>query len=179
MDTAWINAWLAYVHYSKGISPRPGPINNNVLITADHENKRWVAKDGLIMASGKRAADYRRVSKACWEVMNLYYPKSGPVITSKFTPGDPASLTGLYDTSVWVIKREYVEAPSKKKKKRDIPDGRGLSIEDSMGLGIKMGDIKVDDKLQPIAANGKDQSSDATVPQTHIDDQMVEDLLFS
>lgn len=52
----------------------------------DHENKKWVAREGLTLATAKRAGDYRRVTATVWKVILKLYPGSGPAITGTFDP---------------------------------------------------------------------------------------------
>lgn len=98
MDTAWLNAWLAYVHLLKGVSPAPGPCSNERLLVADHEKEAWVTRDDLVMAAGNRPGDYRRVSPQTWEILCKYYPNSGPAIRATFKKVASCSDINLFIT---------------------------------------------------------------------------------
>lgn len=120
IDTAWLNAWLAFSHLSAGVSPSPGPCDNLRLLVENHEEKRWEAKPGLVMAAGMRGGDYRRVSRQAWEQFVSLYPGSGPTIIGNFTRDDPAKSHGRYDTSNWRIDKQYEPKKEKKHKKRKV-----------------------------------------------------------
>jgi hypothetical protein len=84
MDSTWIAAWFAYVHYEVDTAPHPGPCRNERLLVPDFKNNVWVPKERLIMSSKKRSGDYRRVSRKTWELYCEFYPGSEPTITMLF-----------------------------------------------------------------------------------------------
>jgi hypothetical protein len=85
LDTAWMNAWLQFVHYNKHVSPNPGPCRNDDLLKWDHKEKRWIAKEGLVLSTKDKPGHYCRVSKECWAVFVENYPDSGPTIIHDLT----------------------------------------------------------------------------------------------
>lgn len=159
VETAWVNAWLAYAHYGRGVSPYPGPVNNNSLIVEDPVKEAWVPKQGLLMATAGRAGDYRKVTKECWEVIEKFYKGSGPVILAKFSKEDPGHASGLYDTSNWTVTKEYVKNDKKRKKKKkkkvkQVSDERsGSQASVDLGqTGIKMSSLQKPVVKEPLSA---------------------------
>lgn len=86
MDTAWLAAWLAFVHLDKLNAPAPGPCRNNRLIEWDAVQGKYVGRHGLMMSSKNWAGDFRRVSRETWLKFNEFYPDSGPAITIEYNP---------------------------------------------------------------------------------------------
>lgn len=84
MDTAWLAAWLAYVHLDKFNAPAPGPCRNNRLIEWDALENKWIGRHGLMMSTKNSAGDFRRVSRETWQKFKEFYPNSGPSITMEF-----------------------------------------------------------------------------------------------
>jgi hypothetical protein len=84
INSAWVQAWLLYVHSNKNINPNPGPCRNDCLLTPAEDNSIWVPKENLIMGRKEIPGDYRRISKECWEIYCELYPGSGPAIYVEF-----------------------------------------------------------------------------------------------
>ena len=84
MDTAWIESWLAYTYYNKGVSPNPGPCRNNRLIEWNDETLNWNIRSNLDIATASFKGDYRKVSSETWFAFKKYYPNSGPAITFQY-----------------------------------------------------------------------------------------------
>lgn len=84
IETAWLNSWLAFAHYSDGISPAPGACDNTRLLVENHELCVWEPKEDLVMATAARGGHYRRISQQAWETFVKLYPGSGPPIVSNF-----------------------------------------------------------------------------------------------
>lgn len=79
-----MNAWLMYVHLNKNINPNPGPCRNECLLDHNDPPTAWIPKKDLIMARKDKEGDYRRISKATWDLFCELYPGSGPAITVNF-----------------------------------------------------------------------------------------------
>lgn len=79
-----MNAWLMYCHLNKNVNPNPGPCRNECLLESNQELTGWIPKSELVMARKDKEGDYRRISKATWEVFCELYPGSGPAIRVKF-----------------------------------------------------------------------------------------------
>jgi hypothetical protein len=84
LDSSWMNGWLYFTHYDRNVSPNPGPCHNDELVKYDHNKKRWVAKEGLVMQLKDKPGNYTRVSKEVWDVFAECYPGSGPRIMAIF-----------------------------------------------------------------------------------------------
>lgn len=84
IETAWLTAWLAYVHHDKHIAPAPGPCRNDRLIIWDPLQNLFVGRPGLVMAHKNCAGDFRRISRETWQKFKEFYPESGPSITMEF-----------------------------------------------------------------------------------------------
>lgn len=154
MDSVWVHSWLLFVHLDPDNSPAPGPCRNDRLITTrltdlhKRGSSRIKAKPNLIMATQKRAGDYRRVTRETWEMFKSLYAGSGPDIIAVF-PGivktTPESMKernvldtdivgaevgleadGRYDTSTWVIR----ESAAKKER-------GGLNVEKVLQDGVE------------------------------------------
>ncbi|KAJ1462605.1 hypothetical protein M885DRAFT_584323 [Pelagophyceae sp. CCMP2097] len=99
IDAAWMRAWLAFAHFSKGASPAPGPVRNVVLLL-DTPAEVPSIKPGLVAESKLKDKDgvrghYRRVSPRVWAELCALYPGSGPSITVSGPPFE--------DTARWVV----------------------------------------------------------------------------
>jgi hypothetical protein len=79
-----MNAWMLYCHLNKDVNPNPGPCRNECLLDLDEYGEAWVSKPGLVMARKDKEGDYRRISKAAWDVFCELYPGSGPQIKIAF-----------------------------------------------------------------------------------------------
>ena len=144
MDSAWVQSWLLHVYLDPDNAPGPGPCRNDRLcVNRDHLSSssfstskristRLKAKDRLVMATAKRAGDYRRVCEKTWRVFQELYPGSGPSIIAKFPEIVPSTdenrkkfniadgerigaelgldNLGRYDTTGWIVLEEAAEA---------------------------------------------------------------------
>jgi hypothetical protein len=128
LDSTWVHSWLLYVYLDVDNAPGPGPCRNDRLLEmpapGDYLPPSKVRRD-LVMATARRAGDYRRVCKETWDAFQELYPGSGPEIVAKFpsivaaTPeakerfkvGETEKIgaelglqaDGRYDTSSWVV----------------------------------------------------------------------------
>lgn len=107
VESNWINAWLAFVHFNQ-FSPAPGKIHNSNLITIeydDNNNQVRIPKSGLELASTSKAGHFRVVRESVWKLYCELYPGSGPKITvSGETPED---------TSTWNIDLDFYNQQEK------------------------------------------------------------------
>lgn len=111
INTSWMNAWLMYCHLNKNVNPNPGPCRNECLLESNQASTGWVSKSDLVMARKDKEGDYRRISKATWEVFCELYPGSGPAIRVNFYENEEHKYDGLYDTSDWIIDQTNYKAP--------------------------------------------------------------------
>jgi hypothetical protein len=81
VDTAWIWAWLHFVHYDRDICPHPGPCRNDALLKYNSHTNMWSPRPGLVSTRKLVGGHYAKVSYEIWEVFREYYPTAGPVIT--------------------------------------------------------------------------------------------------
>jgi len=128
MDSTWVHSWLLYVYLDVDNAPGPGPCRNDRLLEmpapGDYSPPSKVRRD-LVMATARRAGDYRRVCKETWDAFQELYPGSGPEIMAKFpsivatTPetkekfkvGETEKIgaelglqaDGRYDTASWIV----------------------------------------------------------------------------
>jgi len=126
MDSAWIEAWLAYVNINKGIAPCPGSCNNTRLIIYDYQLQKYVKRPGLIMAVQDRGGDFRRVSEEVWLKFKEYYPESGPAISMVYSEDDAAS-----ENCEWNVLDTMDPPIDKDKKKRKLNFPNFLSKKDN------------------------------------------------
>jgi hypothetical protein len=140
MDSAWVEAWLAYALDRNGICPDPGPCYNYRLLRIEDEpgenHGKLVPRDNLIMANSSESGHFRRVSKEAWEAFQNIYDeeenelddgrlvgKCGPIITMEWTPasgghgGYEYLNDGRVDLTSWTIEQKI---PKEEKKKRFI-----------------------------------------------------------
>ncbi len=145
VDSSWIAAWLAYVHFDTAIAPAPGPCRNDRLLAWSDDECKYIGRFGLFMAVKNRAGDYRRVSKATWDKFCSFYPGSGPSITMELSK-EIMNETGIYDTSKWnvVDPPPPPERTQKKKKKRF-----GFRNKKNKGGGKDDDTTRTDDDDQP------------------------------
>lgn len=119
IDATWVNAWLAYVHYAKNISPAPGPVDNTTLLRLSTEPdgvaRKWVPRDGLISAQKSKVGHYRRITKEAWLIYMELYPASGPEIHMTYT----SNKDHKDDTSTWIISTSHM--PEEKSKRKPKP----------------------------------------------------------
>lgn len=150
IDSTWVNAWLAYVHYAKNVSPAPGPVDNTTLLRLatdpDGLTRRWIPRDGLISAQKSKAGHYRRITKEAWLIYVELYPASGPEIRMTY-----ASNKELRDdNSTWVISPTHFPNDKKKRKvKKSSTLGRMFSSRNMTSNGqsnnIQLNDVDDDD----------------------------------
>ena len=168
MDSAWIEAWLAYTHGDKTMAPAPGPCRNHRLITFDYAEGKWKGRFGLWMARKEQGGDFRRVSKEVWEQFVSYYPGSGPAISMTFDAGK-MDASGVYDTSTWTIVNPPPSPKEKKKKKIQL---KRLSL-----LGNDKGDKNGKDKEMKAEGNsGKLENGESKLP---ISQPLPKDIVIS
>lgn len=101
VESNWINAWLAFVHFNQ-FSPAPGKIHNSNLITIEYDENNHqvrIPKSGLEIASTSKAGHFRVVRESVWKLYCELYPGSGPKIT---VTGETPE-----DTSTWNIDLDF------------------------------------------------------------------------
>lgn len=129
VDSTWVNLWLAYVHTRRGVSPRPGPLQNAVLLqprTVEREEGSppetvFVARDNLRPERLNKRGHYRAISREAWDALASRYPGSGPLIV--------AGSRTYQDPLKWNVDQSYF-------KREDINTGV-IKRLDSVGPGLE------------------------------------------
>lgn len=111
VDARWMDHWLEFCTSKRRMAP-PGPIDNSWML---HAHKRHLPYEGLTLAQGKQAGDYRRVGHECWDqLMRLY--GGGPAV---YVDGPPVE-----DLSRWVVRfgHQVATKSSVRRAYRHIPN---------------------------------------------------------
>lgn len=130
VDSNWINAWLAFVHFNQ-YSPAPGNINNGNLIRiiVDETGKHFrLPKEGLELASTSKPGHFRLVRESVWNLYCDLYPGSGPKIT---VVGELPE-----DTSTWSIDLKFYD--------REDTDNDNSTANIMMQPGVTREDLHLD-----------------------------------
>ncbi|CAM9237132.1 unnamed protein product, partial [Discosporangium mesarthrocarpum] len=120
IDSRWMDHWLEFCMSKRRMAP-PGPVDNSWMLHTD--KRRYTPYQGLTLAVGKSAGDYRRVGPEVWEhFMRIY--GGGPAI---YVDGPPVE-----DLSRWVVRYGHQIARDGKggrqSSRRHIPNP-GVSTE--------------------------------------------------
>ncbi|CAM9942981.1 unnamed protein product, partial [Ectocarpus sp. 6 AP-2014] len=163
VDARWMDHWLEFCTSKRRMSP-PGPIDNSWML---HSEKRHIPYEGLTLAMGKQAGDYRRVGMECWDqLMRLY--GGGPAI---YVDGPPVE-----DLSRWVVRFGHqVSAKSTYRTKRHIPNPN-ISVKSLEAAAMKwvMGwDNEEDDDGDDDYESARGSQDDSTLLTPVSDGQLL------
>ncbi|CAM9656590.1 unnamed protein product, partial [Hapterophycus canaliculatus] len=124
VDARWMDHWLEFCTSKRRMAP-PGPVDNSWML---HAEKRHIPYEGLTLALGKQAGDYRRVGPECWDqLMRLY--GGGPAI---YVDGPPVE-----DLSRWVVRFGHqVSAKNPYRTARHIPNPN-VSVKSLQSAAMK------------------------------------------